>query len=127
MEMDTATSNLEKLEDEIKGTFDKLQETEGMILLKEKELAMAKYQKLLLTAATARAEKKAAHEMGDAEEANLLLAEAEAADCEAERIRSTYNFKAEDVSNLPKDLISMDLVSIIDQKQLEKLAITSSV
>ncbi|KAI5423607.1 uncharacterized protein LOC127076887 [Lathyrus oleraceus] len=127
MEMDTATSNLEKLEDEIKGTFDKLQETEGMILLKEKELAMAKYQKLLLTAATARAEKKAAHEMGDAEEADLLLAEAEAADCEAERIQSTYNFKAEDVSNLPKDLISMDLVSIIDQKQLEKLAITSSV
>ncbi|XP_058778567.1 synaptonemal complex protein ZIP1-like [Vicia villosa] len=126
-EMDTATSNLEKLEEEIKGTFDKLQETEGMILLKEKELAMAKYQKLLLTAATARAEKKAAQEMGDAEEANLLLAEAEAADREAERIRSTYDFKAEDVSNLPKDLISMDLVSIIDQKQLEKLAITSSV
>lgn len=125
--MDTATSNLEKLEEEIKGTFDKLQETEGMILLKEKELAMAKYQKLLLTAATARAEKKAAQEMGDAEEANLLLAEAEAADREAERIRSIYDFKAEDVSNLPKDLISMDLVSIIDQKQLEKLAITSSV
>ncbi|CAI8587205.1 unnamed protein product [Vicia faba] len=126
-EMDTVTSNLEKLEDEIKGTFDKLQETEGMILLKEKELAMAKYQKLLLTAATARAEKKAAQEMGDTEEVNILLAEAEAADCEAESIRSTYNFKAEDVSNLPKDLISMDLVSIIDKKQLEKLAITSSV
>lgn len=127
MGMDTATSNLEKLEEEIKGTLDKLQETEGMILLKEKELAMARYQKLLLTAATARAEKAAAQEMGDVEEANLLLAEAEAADCEAERIRSTYNFKAEDISNLRKDLISMDLVSILDKKQLEKLVVTSSI
>lgn len=127
MGMDTATSNLEKLEEEIKGTLDKLQETEGMILLKEKELAMARYQKLLLTAAIARAEKAAAQEMGDVEEANLLLAEAEAADCEAERIRSTYNFKAEDISNLRKDLISMDLVSILDKKQLEKLVVTSSI
>lgn len=127
MGMDTATSNLQKLEEEIKGTLDKLQETEGMILLKEKELAMARYQKLLLTAATARAEKAAAQEMGDVEEANLLLAEAEAADCEAERIRSTYNFKAEDISNLRKDLISMDLVSILDKKQLEKLVVTSSI
>ncbi|GAU29538.1 hypothetical protein TSUD_115600 [Trifolium subterraneum] len=127
MEMDTATSNLEKLEEETKGTFDKLQESEGMISLKEKELAMARYQKLLLTAATARAEKAAAQEMGDVEEANLLLAEAEAADCEAERIRSTYNFKAEDISNLRKDLVSMDLVSILDKKQLEKLAGSSSV
>ncbi|KAK2425555.1 hypothetical protein QL285_024327 [Trifolium repens] len=127
MEMDTATSNLNKLEEEIKGTLDKLQESEGMISLKEKELAMARYQKLLLTAATARAEKTAAQEMGDVEEANLLLAEAEAADCEAERIRSTYNFNAEDISNLRNDLVSMDLVSILDQKQLEKLAVSSSV
>ncbi|XP_004511277.1 uncharacterized protein [Cicer arietinum] len=127
MDMDTATSKLEKLEEDIKGTLDILQEAEGMILLKEKELAMARYQKLLLTAATARAEKAAAQEMGDVEEANLLLAEAEAADCEAEKIRSTYNFKAEDVSNLQKDLISMDLVLILDKKQLEKLAVTSSV
>jgi protein subunit release factor A len=65
--------------------------------------------------------------MGDVEEANLLLAEAEAADCEAERIRSTYNFNAEDISNLRNDLVSMDLVSILDQKQLEKLAVSSSV
>ena len=47
MGMDTATSNLEKLEEEIKGNLDKLQETEGMILLKERELAMARYQKLI--------------------------------------------------------------------------------
>ncbi|KAJ1388381.1 hypothetical protein SESBI_39208 [Sesbania bispinosa] len=124
IDMDTATSNLEKLEEEIKDTLNKLQETEGMILLKEKELAMARYQRLLLTAATVRAEKAAALEMGDVEEANLLLAEAEAADCEAEKLQSAYNFDAEDFTNLGKHLISMDLVSYLDQKQLEELAVS---
>ncbi|KAK7308224.1 hypothetical protein VNO77_41825 [Canavalia gladiata] len=124
IDMDTATLNLEKLEEEIKDTLSKLQETEGMIFLKEKELAMARYQKLLLTAATARAEKAAALEMGDMEEANLLLAEAEAADSEAEKLQSTYKFEAEDFTDLQKHLISMDLVSYLDQKQLEELAVS---
>nr|KYP37087.1 hypothetical protein KK1_041749 [Cajanus cajan] len=122
--MDTATSNLEKLEEEIKDILNKLQETEGMILLKEKELAMVGYQRLLLTAATARAEKAAALEMGDMEEANLLLAEAEAADCEAEKLQLTYKFEAEDLTDLQRHLISMDLVSYLDQKQLEELAVS---
>lgn len=124
IDMDTATLNLEKLEEEIKDTLNKLQETEGMILVKEKELAMARYQRLLLTAAMARAEKVAALEMGDVEEANLMLAEAEAADCEAEKLQSTYSFKAEDLTNVWKHLISMDLVSHVDQKQLQELAVT---
>lgn len=122
--MDMATLNLEKLEEEINDTLNKLQETEGMILLKEKELAMVRYQKLLLAAATARAEKAAAVEMGDVEEANLLLAEAEAADCDAEKLKSTYKFEAEDFTDLQRHLISMDLVSHLDQKQLEELAVS---
>lgn len=124
IDMDTAILNLEKLEEEIKDTLNKLQETEGMILLKEKELAMARYQRLLLTAATARAEKTAALEMGDEEESNLLLAEAEAADSEAEKLQSTYNFKAEDSAYLRKHLISMNLVSHLDRKQLAELAVS---
>ncbi|KAK7405818.1 hypothetical protein VNO78_07428 [Psophocarpus tetragonolobus] len=123
-DMDTATLNLEKLEEEIGDTLSKLQETEGMILLKEKELAMIRYQKLLLAAATVRAEKAAALEMGDMEEANILLAEAEAADCEAEKLQSTYKFEAEDFMDLRKHLISMDLISHLDQKQLEELAVS---
>ncbi|XP_027360758.1 cingulin [Abrus precatorius] len=122
--MHTATINHEKLEDEIKDTLDRLQETEGMILLKEKELAMARYQRLLLTTAIARAEKAAALEMSDMEEANLLLAEAEAADCEAEKLQSTYKFEMEDFADLQKHLISMDLVSYLDRKQLEELAMS---
>lgn len=124
IDMDTAALNLKKLEEEIKDTLNKLQEGEGMILLKEKELAMVRYQMLLLAAATARAEQAAALEMGDMEEANLLLAEAEAADCEAEKLQLTYKFEAEDFMNLRRHLISMDLVSYLDQKQLEELAVS---
>ncbi|KAI9118177.1 hypothetical protein K1719_010509 [Acacia pycnantha] len=120
--MDTSTSNLEKLEEEIKATLKQFQETEEMILLKEKELAMARFQGLILTAGTARAEKAAALEMGDVEEANLLLAEAEAADCEAEKLQSTYNIKAEDFTNLQNHFISIDLVSHLGAKQLAELA-----
>lgn len=122
--MDTAALNLKKLEEEIKDTLNKLQEGEGMILLKEKELAMVRYQMLLLSAATDRAEQAAALEMGDMEEANLLLAEAEAADCEAEKLQLTYKFEAEDFTDLQRHLISMDLVSYLDQKQLEELAVS---
>ncbi|KAL2349574.1 hypothetical protein Fmac_003574 [Flemingia macrophylla] len=124
IDMDTATSNLEKLEEEIKDTLNKLQENEGMILLKEKELAMVRYQRLLLATATARAEKAAAVEMGDMEEANLLLAEAEAAGYEAEKLRSTYKLEVENLTDLQRHLISMDLVSYLDQKQLEELAVS---
>ncbi|KAK4275025.1 hypothetical protein QN277_018168 [Acacia crassicarpa] len=120
--MDTSTSNLEKLEEEIKATLKQLQETEEMILLKEKELAMARFQGLILMAGTARAEKAAALEMGDVEEANLLLAEAEAADCEAEKLQSTYNIKAEDFTNLQNHFISIDLVSHLGAEQLAELA-----
>ncbi|KAI4297099.1 hypothetical protein L6164_037005 [Bauhinia variegata] len=122
MEMDTAIKNLEKLEEEIKDTLYKLQETEEMILLKEKELAMARFERLLLTAGTARAERTSAQEMGDVEEANLLLSEAEAAELEAEKLKSTYHFKGEDFTNSRKHFISMDLVSKLAQKQLEELA-----
>jgi len=122
--MNTSTLNLEKLEEEIKDTLNKIQETVGVILLKEKELAMVRYQKLLLASATARAEKAGALEMGDMEEANLLSIEAEAADREAEKLQSTYKFEAKDFVDLGKHLISMDHVSYLDQKQLGELVVS---
>ncbi|KAK7366455.1 hypothetical protein VNO80_08445 [Phaseolus coccineus] len=124
IDMDTSTLNLEKLEEEIKDTLNKLQETMGVILLKEKELAMVRYQKLLLASATARAEKAGALEMGDMEEANLLSTEAEAADREAEKLQSTYKFEATDFVDLGRHLISMDHVSYLDQKQLGELVVS---
>jgi len=122
--MDTSTLNLEKLEEEIKDTLNRLQETVGVISLKEKELAMVRYQKLLLASATARAEKAGALEIGDMEEANLLSTEAEAADREADKLQSTYKFEAKDLVDLGRHLISMDHVSYLDQKQLGELVVS---
>ncbi|KAL9276146.1 hypothetical protein ACSQ67_026318 [Phaseolus vulgaris] len=124
IDMDTSTLNLEKLEEEIKDTLNRLQETVGVISLKEKELAMVRYQKLLLASATARAEKAGALEIGDMEEANLLSTEAEAADREADKLQSTYKFEAKDLVDLGRHLISMDHVSYLDQKQLGELVVS---
>lgn len=121
-DMETTTSELEKLEEEIKDTVNRLQDSEGQILSKEKEVAMARFQRLLLIAGAATAERNAALEFGDPEEANLLLAEAEAADSEAKKLQPIYNFKVEEFENLPKHFISMELVSNLGSKQLAELA-----
>lgn len=122
IDMETTNSELEKLEEEIKDTVNRLQDTEGLILSKEKEVAMARFQRLLLIAGAATAERNAALEFGDLEEANLLLAEAEAADSEAKKLQPIYNFKVEEFENLPKHFISMELVSNLGRKQLAELA-----
>ncbi|KAK0577284.1 hypothetical protein LWI29_030786 [Acer saccharum] len=121
-EMEKSILELQKLEDDIKDTINRLQETEGLILSKEKEVAMARFQRLLITAGAATAERSAALELGDLEEANLLLTEAEAADIEAKKLQPLYDFKEEDLENLPKHFISMELVANSDRKQLAELA-----
>lgn len=120
--MERAASELEKLEEEIKDTIEKLQETEVLISSKEKEVAMARFERLLLTAGSATAERAAALELGDLEEANLLLVEAEAADSEAKELQPLYDFKVEEFTNIPKHFISMELVANLGKKQLEELA-----
>jgi hypothetical protein len=120
--MERDISELEKLEEEIQDTVNRLQETESLILSKEKEVAMARFQRLLLIAGAAAAERVAALELGDLEEADLLLAEAEAADSEAKKLQPVYNFKVEEFGNLPKHFISMELVSNLGRKQLAELA-----
>jgi hypothetical protein len=120
--MERDISELEKLEEEIQDTVNRLQETESLILSKEKEVAMARFQRLLLIAGAAAEERVAALELGDLEEADLLLAEAEAADSEAKKLQPVYNFKVEEFGNLPKHFISMELVSNLGRKQLAELA-----
>lgn len=122
IDMEKAVVELEKLEEEIKETVNILQETEGHILSKEKEVATARFQRLLLISGIAKAEREAALELGDLEEANLLLAEAEAADSEAKELEPIYNFKLEEVDSLPKHFMSMELISNLGRKQLEELA-----
>lgn len=115
---------LEKLEQEIKDTVNKLQEYEGLILSKEREVAMARFERLLLIAGSASAEREAALEFGDLDEANLLLMEAEAADVEAKEMQPLHDFKVEEFVNLPKHFISMELVANLGRKQLAELAAT---
>lgn len=121
-DMEKAILELEKLEQEIKETVNRLQETEGHILSKEKELATARFQRLLLISGIAKAEREAALELGNLEEANLLLAEAEAADSEANKLQPLYDLKVEEVERLPKQFISVELISNLGWKQLEELA-----
>lgn len=120
--MEQGALDLEKLEKEIQDTVEKLQETEVLISSKEKEVAMARFERLLLIAGSATAERAAALEFGNQEEANLLLAEAEAADSEAKALQPIYDLKAEEFASIPKHFISMELVANLGKKQLEELA-----
>ncbi|XVE80106.1 hypothetical protein DITRI_Ditri14bG0112700 [Diplodiscus trichospermus] len=125
-EMDKDVLDLGKLEEEIKHNVDKLQDVEGLILSKEKEVAMARFQRLILIAGAAKAERSAALELGDLEEANLLLAEANAADYEAKELQPKYNLKEEEFEDLPKHFISMELVANLGKKELADLAALSA-
>ncbi|KAJ4836902.1 hypothetical protein Tsubulata_037372 [Turnera subulata] len=122
IDMKKAISQLEELEDDIKDTFSRLHDIEGLILSKEKEVAMSRFQRLLLISGAVTAERLAALELGDTEEADLLLAEAEAANAEAKKLQSLYNFKEEEFADIPKHFISMELVSNLGQKQLAEFA-----
>lgn len=120
-DMGRAILELEKLEEEITDTVNKLRDYEGLILSKQREVAMARFERLVLIAGSAVAERTAALEFGDLEEANLCLAETEAADEEAKALQPLYNFKMEEFVNLPKHFISMELVANLGRKQLAEL------
>ncbi|XP_021900648.1 myosin-11 [Carica papaya] len=122
MEMEKAISELKKLEDDVKEIVDRLQEIERLTLSKEKEVAIARFQRLLIDFGATTAERAAALELGDIEEANLLLVEAEAADSEAKKLQPVYNLQREEFVNLPKHFISMELVANLGRKQLAELA-----
>lgn len=112
---------LNKLEEQIGSTIKELQETESQVLSKEKEVAVSRFQRLTLVADSSSAERSAALELGDLEEAETLLAEAEASSSEARKIQLLYDFRDEDVSNLPKYLLPMELVSKLGHEQLAEL------
>ncbi|PKI54714.1 hypothetical protein CRG98_024914 [Punica granatum] len=121
-EEERTTAELGKLEEEIKGTVSRLQEVEEQILLKEKEVSVARIKRLLITAGAAKAEKDAAMELGDLEEANLLMAEVEAAESEAKRLLPVYDHKEEEFNDLPRHFIPLELLSNLGGKQLAEVA-----
>lgn len=121
IDIDRDLSELEKLEEKTRDTMKWLQETEILIQSKEKEVAKARFQRLLLIAGAAVADGAAALELGDTGEANLLFAEGEAARCEAKKLEPIYNFHENEFSNIPKHFISVELVSNLGREKLADL------
>ncbi|XP_010523279.1 PREDICTED: coiled-coil domain-containing protein 39 [Tarenaya hassleriana] len=119
-----SNSELEKYENKIEETIERLKETERLILLKEKEVAFTRFQRLRIDAGAAKAERSAALELGDPEEADLLLGEAREAESEAEKLKRACDLKAEEAEfgQESESFISMELIASLGLKQLEELA-----
>lgn len=120
--MEVAIFELDKVETEIKDTVNKLQESERLISSKEKEAAIAGCERLQLVATAAMAERTAALEMGDLEEADILLAEAEAANLEATKLQQAFEFELEEMGRKANYFISMALIANLAGKELAEMA-----
>ncbi|XP_062191626.1 uncharacterized protein LOC133895378 [Phragmites australis] len=93
--LEKAAIDLEIIEKDIVATTNKIQECEGLIVLKEKESAMTSYKRLRLDCAAARAELIAATETDDNEEVEILHREAEAAESKAMELKTCYDLQLE--------------------------------
>lgn len=120
--MEVAIFELDQVETEIKDTVNKLQESERLISSKEKEAAIAGCERLQLVATAAMAERTAALEMGDLEEADILLAEAEAANLEATKLQQAFEFEMEEIGRKANNFISMALIANLAGKELAEMA-----
>ncbi|KAG5396044.1 hypothetical protein IGI04_017858 [Brassica rapa subsp. trilocularis] len=123
IETGQANSELEEAEQEIEETIKRLQELERLILSKEKELSVSRFQRLRIDSGTAKAERSAALELSDLEEANLLLEEAQEAESEAEKLKLTCGLKEEEEEAKPCEcFVSMELIATFGLKKLQELA-----
>ncbi|EOA22600.1 hypothetical protein CARUB_v10003267mg [Capsella rubella] len=125
IETEKANAELEKAEHEIEETIKRLQEIEVLILSKEKELAISRFQRLRIDSGTAKAESSAALELSDLEEANLLLEEAQEAESEAEKLKLTCGLKdeeeGEEEAKSYEVFVSMELIATVGLKKLQEL------
>ncbi|MFS7994145.1 putative UVR domain-containing protein [Helianthus anomalus] len=126
LKIDEDTTTLKKIEDDINQNVQKLQEKEENIALMEKELETVRYQRLILLAGAATAEQSAAMKLGDVEEADILLQEAQAADLEAKKIQPDSKNEKID-SKILNSFISMELVSTLDKNQLAELVASTQI
>ncbi|CAL9231493.1 unnamed protein product [Arabidopsis halleri] len=126
METGKANAELEKAEHEIEETIKRLQEIERLILSKEKELAISRFQRLRIDSGIAKAERSAALELSDLEEAKLLLEEAQEAESEAEKLKLTCGLKEEEEEEEEAKsyevFVSMELIATVGLKKLQELA-----
>ncbi|KAL5713681.1 hypothetical protein ACHQM5_015735 [Ranunculus cassubicifolius] len=120
--LESDSSQLGKIDEEINNTIENLNNKEELILVKEKEAAMSGCERLRLVYATAMAERSAALELGDVEEAESLNLEAEAADLEASRLKEAYDFKEEEFESAGKELVSVALIANLGRSRLAEMA-----
>lgn len=120
--MDNAVLNLEKLDGDIKSNVSMMLENEELVLQKEKDAAVASFKRLQLIAAAARSERSAALELGDLEEGEFLLKEAEVAEERARELQGTYSLNLEDHGNTSKYFSPLVLISKFSGHSLAEMA-----
>ncbi|KAL6644541.1 hypothetical protein ACP70R_016149 [Stipagrostis hirtigluma subsp. patula] len=120
--LEKAATDLELIEKDIVATTDKIQECEGLILIKEKESAMTSYKRLRLDCAAARAELTAATETDDNEEVEILRKEAEAAESKAMELKTCYDLQVEDSEFMSQPVVPIAFITNSTGQHLAEIA-----
>lgn len=117
-----AGTDLEIIEKDIAATTDKIQECEGLIVLKEQESAMTSYKRLRLDSSAARAELTAATETDDSEEVEILRKEAEAAESKALELKTLYNLEPDGDEYTFQPVVPIAFITNSTWQQLAEMA-----
>lgn len=120
--LEKAGTDLEVIEKDIAATTDKIQECEGLIVLKEQESAMASYKRLRLDSSAARAELTAATETDDGEEVEILRKEAEAAESKALELKTLYNLQPDSDEYIFKPVVPIAFITNSTWQHLAEMA-----
>uniref|UniRef100_A0ACD5ZN28 Uncharacterized protein n=1 Tax=Avena sativa TaxID=4498 RepID=A0ACD5ZN28_AVESA len=120
--LEKAATDLEIIEKDITATTDKIQECEGLIVLKEQESAMASYKRLRLDSSAARAELTAATETDDSEEVEILRKEAEAAESKALELKTLYNLQLDGDEYTFQPVVPIAFITNSTWQQLAEMA-----
>uniref|UniRef100_A0A0D9X9R6 UVR domain-containing protein n=1 Tax=Leersia perrieri TaxID=77586 RepID=A0A0D9X9R6_9ORYZ len=120
--LEKAATDLELIEKDITATTDRIQECEGLIVLKEKESAMTSYKRLRLDSAAARAELAAATETDDSEEVEILRKEAEAAESKAMELKTSYDLELDDNEIMFQPVVPIVFITNSTGQHLSEIA-----
>ncbi|XP_051203192.1 uncharacterized protein [Lolium perenne] len=120
--LEKAGTDLEIIEKDITATTDKIQECEGLIVLKEQESAMTSYKRLRLDSSAARAELTAATETDDNEEVEILRKEAEAAESKALELKTMYNLQPDGDEYTFQPVVPIAFITNSTWQQLAEMA-----
>uniref|UniRef100_A0ACD5Y921 Uncharacterized protein n=1 Tax=Avena sativa TaxID=4498 RepID=A0ACD5Y921_AVESA len=120
--LEKAATDLEIIEKDITATTDKIQECEGLIVIKEQESAMTSYKRLRLDSSAARAELTAATETDDSEEVEILRKEAEAAESKALELKMLYNLQPDGDEYTFQPVVPIAFITNSTWQQLAEMA-----